>query len=200
MIVLNYNLSFVIKNNAMKNPISILFIIPLFISCGGDNSSAKETASDEKPTEKIICEGEKCQAPKCDDIDAFSATEKEDGRLNRREIPRDHEGMIKTCYPNGNIKMTVSWKNGWKFGDLFMYREDGSLEKHEIWSIEEGKTMGKMSYSEIFRPDGTCIGSSTWNNAGFHGEQIQCGEKGEVRTKAIWDNGEMVSCEGPDCR
>ena len=183
----------------MKNTISALLILPLFFSCGGDNASTKEAAVNNEPTEIITCEGEKCQAPKCDDIDAFTATEKEDGRLNRREIPRDHEGMIKTCYPNGNIKMMVSWENGWKYGDLYMYREDGSLETHEVWSIEEGRSIAKMTYSVRYRPDGTCVGSGTWNNAGFHGEQIQCGEKGEVRSKAVWDNNEKVSCEGPDC-
>ena len=60
---------------AMKNVLSLLFILPLFISCGGDDSS-KESTSSQSPSEIIICEGEKCQAPKCDDIDAFRLQKK----------------------------------------------------------------------------------------------------------------------------
>ncbi len=189
----------------MKTVFAVLSMFFFVAACGGNSDSSKQRGSSDSNAgdgnkERIVCEGDECSAPKCDAIEGFSATENEEGFLNRREIPHDYEGPLKTCYPNGNIKLLVSWKNGWKFGDLYRYREDGSLETHEIWSIEEGKSIGKMTYSARYRPDGTCEISGHWNSSGFHGEHIQCNERGEVVSKAVWDNGKMVSCEGPGCR
>ena len=42
----------------MKNVLSFLLTLPLFISCGGGDSS-KESTSSQSPSEIIICEGEK---------------------------------------------------------------------------------------------------------------------------------------------
>jgi len=183
----------------MKNLYPILIAIPLFIGCGdGNNSSIKNKGANKGSKKKIICIGDKCSAPACKDIEGLLVTEK-NGNLNRREIPRGYKGIVKTCYPNGKVKSMVGWASNWKNGEEYLYREDGSLEFHQVYKAQKGRTISSMSSSITYRPDGTCMGKGFWLNNQFHGEQIQCNEKGEVISKAVWEKGKLISCQGKAC-
>lgn len=150
----------------------------------------------------------------------------ENGQLKLRDewVYRDHmsvaEGSIIGYYPNGNIRIKASFRDGHRVGEFLAYHENGKLYNKGIFGAD-----GKCSKFQIFRENGVLSGEGPidrdFNRIGrwiFYandgvtkteeGEMLEDKEHGEwvfyqkdgktISKKEIYKNGERVKKDEVD--
>ena len=189
----------------MKNLFLLICGVCMLVSCGGDNSASKDNSSSEdnpaskdgtkknqnankKSAELFVYEGELFYAPKCEDTEGI-----EIDWLNPNSMPVDYVGLIKVCYPDGQLQHSAGIKNNKWDGELYLYNEAGHL------SVLEKYIDGLHVNSKMYRPDRTMFFQANYTNKSRDGEQIQYGLKGEVKMVSQWKDRKIIACEGDDC-
>lgn len=172
----------------MKNLLSFLLILPLFISCGGDDSSNHAKSEIVVSPELFLYEGAFFNAPKCEDVEGI-----EMNWLNPGKFPEDTVCVVKECYPNGQLKSKARLSNKSFDGEHYIYTDTGTLQT--IILYDEGKQVN----TKYFREDKTMFSQEENKNGVIDLTRMTYGLKGELRKTEIIVNRSVVSCEGPDC-
>lgn len=97
-------------------------------------------------------------------------------------------GVYKTYYGNGSIKMEMSAKNGIPNGEGRFYDENGNLQYSG--NFEAGKINGKLyQYYE----DGTIHNELNYTNGNQEGPQILYDNKGQISAEITYSNNKPTS-------
>jgi len=177
-----------IKIIAMKNLLSFVLILPLFISCGGGDSSNEAKTEIVDSPELFIYEGEFFNAPKCEDVEGLEMK-----WLNPGKFPEDTVCVVKECYPNGQLKSKARLSNKSFDGEHYIYTDKGTLQIIVLY-VE-----GKQVNTKYFREDQTMFSQEVNKNGVIDLTRMTYGLKGELRKTEVIVNRSVVSCEGPDC-
>lgn len=97
-------------------------------------------------------------------------------------------GIYKTYYTNGNVKMEMSAKNGIPDGEGQFYDENGNLQYSG--TFEQGKINGKFyQYYE----DGNVHNELNYINGIQSGAQILYDAKGQISAEVLYDKNKAIS-------
>ena len=97
-------------------------------------------------------------------------------------------GVYKTYYSNGNVRMEIESKNGKPNGEGKFYNENGSLNysAHFIDGVLDGVMLN-------YYPDGRVHNELHYVGGKMEGEQKTFDEKGTLTVEAVFEKGKAVS-------
>lgn len=128
-----------------------------------------------------------CKEPEKNEIYNENNTTVKDGVVyNIDETPIN--GLYKTYYPNGTVKMEVYSQNGKPNGLGKFYNEDGTLLYEGTFS--DGQPVGTMYH---YYRNGKVHNEQNYANGVLHGTQQTYGKKGELLVEVVFDQGKAVS-------